>query len=208
MQRNNTPNSEITFLVEDIEAVLEMNRFLEKENEELKTEVARLKSQIVSLKAHDIERKSILWKKFQYPNNIDNKEGIPKKQIAQTPEQSQKSVSESKKPSPPPPPPPPCKVIVSENSATTPPKKGPPPPPPPLPSKSLVGSKLAVRRVPEVIDFYRYLNRRNAQIENRTNVTGTPRDGNPSNMIGEIENRSMYLTAVSNFGLVFPGYLL
>lgn len=173
-------------MVEDIEAVLEMNRLLEEENKELKHEVARLKSQISSLKAHDIERKSILWKKLQYPmnNNVEsNKEVIQQKQV--TPD----------KPSAPPPPPPSSKGVVSENSATA----GPPPPPPPMPSRSLLGSKLAVRRVPEVIEFYRYLNKKNAQIENRTTVKGGSTEGkNPKNMIGEIENKSVYLSAVKS----------
>uniref|UniRef100_A0A803M822 Protein CHUP1, chloroplastic n=1 Tax=Chenopodium quinoa TaxID=63459 RepID=A0A803M822_CHEQI len=168
MQRNNNNNSEMTFLVEDIEAVLEMNRLLEKENQELKHEVARLKSQIASLKAHDIERKSTLWKKLQYPSSVGNKEESLQKQTVQslqTSEQLRTPVSESKKPSPSPPPP--C-------------------------------SKLAVRRVPEVIEFYRYLNKRNAKIENRTNKTTASKEVSPGNMIGEIENKSMYLSAVKS----------
>lgn len=189
----------MTFLVKDIEAVLEMNSLLEKENQELKNEVARLRSQIASLKAHDIERKSNLWKKLQYPSSMGTKEGMLQKQVVQslqTPEQLHRPKSESEKPSPPPPPP--CKQIVLQNSDLTAVKNGPPPPPPPLPSKSLLGSRLAVRRVPEVIEFYRYLNKRNAKIENRTNVTGTSKEGSPKNMIGEIENRSMYLSAVKS----------
>ncbi|KNA11430.1 hypothetical protein SOVF_135280 [Spinacia oleracea] len=188
MQRNNK-TSEMSFLVEDIEAVLEMNRFLEKENQELKQEVGRLKSVIASLKAHDIERKSILWKKIQYPvsvpTSIGNKEDTLEQLELQTP------ASQSTKQSPPPPPPP-CKHKSSMNN-------GPPPPPPPMPScKSAIGSKLAVRRVPQVIEFYRYLNKSNARLENRINVTGVSKDGNPGNMIGEIENKSMYLSAVKS----------
>ncbi|XP_021746130.1 protein CHUP1, chloroplastic-like [Chenopodium quinoa] len=199
MQRNNNNNSEMTFLVEDIEAVLEMNRLLEKENQELKHEVARLKSQIASLKAHDIERKSTLWKKLQYPSSVGNKEESLQKQTVQslqTSEQLRTPVSESKKPSPSPPPP--CKQIVPQDSDMGSMNNGPPPPPPPLPSKLLLGSKLAVRRVPEVIEFYRYLNKRNAKIENRTNKTTASKEVSPGNMIGEIENKSMYLSAVKS----------
>ncbi|KAL2938194.1 Protein CHUP1 chloroplastic [Bienertia sinuspersici] len=184
MQKVNN-NKEMAFLVEDIEALLEMNRLLEKENQELKHEISKLKSQISSLKAHDIERKSILWKKLQNPinNNVTStKEGVVYGQQKHVVSQA------SEKPSSTPPPPP-----------TT---AFPPPPPPPMPCKAVMGSKLAVRRVPQVIEFYRYLNKRNAKIENRANGTGSSIEGinnNPRNMIGEIENRSMYHSAVSNF---------
>nr|QRG28953.1 CHUP1-like protein b [Bienertia sinuspersici] len=181
MQKVNN-NKEMAFLVEDIEALLEMNRLLEKENQELKHEISKLKSQISSLKAHDIERKSILWKKLQNPinNNVTStKEGVVYGQQKHVVSQA------SEKPSSTPPPPP-----------TT---AFPPPPPPPMPCKAVMGSKLAVRRVPQVIEFYRYLNKRNAKIENRANGTGSSIEGinnNPRNMIGEIENRSMYHSAI------------
>ncbi|CAO2812889.1 unnamed protein product [Amaranthus hypochondriacus] len=190
MQRNNdnNRNSEISFLVDDIESVLEMNRLLEKENHDLKLEITRLKSQITSLKAHDLERKSLLWKKFQFPIKDD----IQQKKIPQT--DHKKSVSSPSPPPSPPPPPPPNKsaLLVSVSS--------PPPPPPPLPAKMKLSSKLAVRRVPDVIEFYRYLSKRNAQIiENRGyNVIASSKETNPRNMIGEIENRSSYLSAVKS----------
>ncbi|KAF5751352.1 protein CHUP1 chloroplastic-like [Tripterygium wilfordii] len=66
---------------------------------------------------------------------------------------------------------------VSETRA--PPK--PAPPPPPMPSKMLVGSR-SLRHVPEVVEMHRSLTGRDAYMEN---------------MIGEIENRSTYLSAVS-----------
>ncbi|KAH9621573.1 hypothetical protein KSS87_023493 [Heliosperma pusillum] len=181
MEKN---NSEITFLVEDIEAVLEMNRILEKENQELKHEVARLKSHISSLKAHDFERKSILWKKIQFPINGTKDEA------------EQTNIH------------PPRKTDCAKSGASVSPKmidKGevamkapPPPPPPPLPSKSHMGSRLAVRRMPEVIEFYRCLNKRNVLVEKRVNVTGSGGENSPRNMIGEIENRSTYLSAVKS----------
>ncbi|GAB4825381.1 hypothetical protein Ancab_008252 [Ancistrocladus abbreviatus] len=67
--------------------------------------------------------------------------------------------------------------------------------PPPLPLRSLIGLR-GVRRVPKVIEFYRYLTKRNAQIENRTSTIGIPAEANSRNMIGEIENRSTYLLAI------------
>ena len=193
MQRNNNNNrnSKISFLVDDIESVLEMNRLLEKENHDLKLEITRLKSQITSLKAHDLERKSLLWKKFQFPIKDD----IQQKRIPQT--DHKKSVSSPPPPPPPPPspppPPPPRKAALLVSASP------PPPPPPPLPAKMKLSSRLSVRRVPDVIEFYRYLNKRNAQIvENRGyNVIASSKETNPRNMIGEIENRSSYLSAVS-----------
>jgi len=54
-----------------------------------------------------------------------------------------------------------------------------------------------VRRVPEVMELYRSLTRRDAHKENRSNPAGTPVVAFTKNMIGEIENRSAYLSAVS-----------
>ncbi|XP_074303512.1 INCREASED PETAL GROWTH ANISOTROPY 1-like protein 1 [Silene latifolia] len=178
MEKN---SSEITFLVEDIEAILEMNTILEKENQELKHEVVRLKSQISSLKAHDIERKSILWKKIQFPINNGNKDEVRKNA---PPDYTEFGVSVSPK------------MVYKEEMVL---KGPPPPPPPPLPSKLHMGPRLAVRRMPEVIEFYRCLNKRNVLVEKRVNVTGSVTGENsPRNMIGEIENRSTYLSAVKS----------
>ncbi|KAG4920559.1 hypothetical protein JHK86_049372 [Glycine max] len=52
-------------LKKNLEVQMTRNESLEKENKDLRQEVARLKSQIMSLKAHNIERISMLWKKIQ-----------------------------------------------------------------------------------------------------------------------------------------------
>ncbi|GAB4859266.1 hypothetical protein Ancab_010728 [Ancistrocladus abbreviatus] len=198
MQQGN--DSGITFFVEDLEAVLEMNRLLEKENQELKHEVARLKAQLSALKAHDMERKSILWKKIQYSTEGNNKDAAQQMQNTRAPEQNilkepVKRLDQPKEsvgiPEPPQKPPKQAYEQKMHPAAIV------PPPPPPLPSRSLVGSR-AVRRVPEVIEFYRYLTKRNAQMDNRTSTIAIPTDANPRNMIGEIENRSTYLSAIKS----------
>ncbi|KAM7500717.1 hypothetical protein LguiA_025131 [Lonicera macranthoides] len=86
---------------------------------------------------------------------------------------------------PPPPPPPPSS------------KAAPPPPPPPPPRK---GSKIGqekVRRVPEVVEFYHSLMRRDSR---RDSGGGGNSDAatsaNARDMIGEIENRSTHLLAI------------
>ncbi|GAB2285141.1 hypothetical protein Dimus_019595 [Dionaea muscipula] len=205
---------EVTFFVEDLETVLEMNRHLEKENQELKQEMSRLKGQIIELKANDLKKKSRVCKRVEeHSVEGDSKEVTIKQEtdngraqeqnvgketlsnrpdqtkgrleIPQPPQKSTKHTCERKSPPETPPPPPPVKPAP------------PPPPPPLLPSRSLVGSR-AVRRVPEVIEFYRFLNNRNAQVENRTGTKGILSGANSRNMIGEIENRSTYLSAVKS----------
>ena len=57
--------SEITSLKKKLEVHMARNELLQNENQELREEVVRLKSQIISLKAHNMERKSVLWKKLQ-----------------------------------------------------------------------------------------------------------------------------------------------
>lgn len=212
-------DSGITFLSKELEASLTRNSALEKENQELKREVARLKAQISSLKAHDNERKSMLWKKLQ--NSFDNSNTDAKHQkptIAFTTQEqhlagenlcprpdSPESAPRKERPARVPKAPPsptnatsPSLKEVNGNKLPLAPAPAPapaPPRPPPLPSKLLAGSK-AVRRVPEVMEFYRSLTRRDPQVE-RGNPVGIPTVGNSRNMIGEIENRSSHLMAVS-----------
>ncbi|KAJ9698730.1 hypothetical protein PVL29_007672 [Vitis rotundifolia] len=213
MQRDDD-DSGITFLNKELEASLARNNALEKENQELKQEVARLKAQISSLKAHDNERKSMLWKKLQ--SSFDNSNADAKQQkptnTVRTPEQnlavenlcprpdSPESAPRKERPARVPKPPPrpttatpPSLKEVNGNKV---PLAPPPPRPPPLPSKLLAGSK-AVRRVPEVMEFYRSLTRRDPQVE-RANPVGIPTVGNSRNMIGEIENRSSHLMAIKS----------
>ncbi|GAB2215128.1 hypothetical protein Drorol1_Dr00019505 [Drosera rotundifolia] len=202
----------VTFFVEDLEAVLEMNRLLEKENEELKQEVNHLRNQIMALRAHDLEKKSAPCNRVDHIIEGDEKgsrkhvaangriqeesalketqwkrseQAKGRVEIPQPPQKPGKQTCEQKAPPPRPPPP----ATATATAA--------PPPPPPLPSKPMAGSQ-AVCRVPEVIEFYRFLNKRNAQIENRTGTTGALSEANSRNMIGEIENRSTYLSAVKS----------
>lgn len=93
-------------------------------------------------------------------------------------------------PAPPPPPPP----IKSAPPPPPPPSKAAPPPPPP--PKSLKPMPAKVRRVPEVVEFYHSLMRRDSRRE--SNVPDVPATANARDMIGEIENRSTHLLAVSS----------
>jgi hypothetical protein len=89
---------------------------------------------------------------------------------------------------PPPPPPPPG-------------RPGGPPPPPPPPgslSKSLAGGD-KVHRAPEVVEFYQSLMKREAKNTTSLGSKTSNVSDNRSNMIGEIENRSTFLLAVSVF---------
>ncbi|WOL08265.1 protein CHUP1, chloroplastic-like [Canna indica] len=76
-----------------------------------------------------------------------------------------------------------------------------PPPPPPLPSK---GSRMAastVKRVPEVVEFYHSLMRRESRRESAGGLPDASSAGAVSNardMIGEIENRSTHLLAIKS----------
>ncbi|KAG6629057.1 hypothetical protein I3843_14G058700 [Carya illinoinensis] len=205
-------DSEINLLKKKLEASLERVDSLEKENQELKQEASRLKVQISSLRAYNNERKTILWKKLQssldgsYTDAPQHKPSTLVNVSEQSPE-AEKSCTRTDFPEStaekpiriPIPPPRPNSVTLSSpkevkgNKAPS----APAPPPPPLPSKPLVGSR-AVRRVPEVIELYRSLTRRDPQKENRTNPTGSLLVASTKNMIGEIENRSRYLSAIKS----------
>ncbi|XP_008457349.2 protein CHUP1, chloroplastic isoform X1 [Cucumis melo] len=181
---------EINCLKKDLEISLQKSIFLERENQELRLELNRLKSQIQSLKALNNERKSILWKKFHSSMDMavagaDSPPLNPatvagdKREVTKFPKQSSwDDVKESQR-------------------MTAVPASAPPPPPPPLPKKLLGGSK-AVRRVPEVLDLYRTLTKRDAQKENKVAHGGAPVVAFTKNMIGEIENRSAYLSAIKS----------
>lgn len=189
-------------MTKNLEAQMARNEVLEKENQELRQEVNRLRTQIASLKAHNIERKSILWKKIQNSmdgnNNSDatlENEILHSKQPDFSESAPKKELRAAKVPVPPPKP-------VSTTLASNRDEKGmkmstiKAPPPPPAPPRSLVGLK-AVRRVPEVIELYRSLTRKDANMENRVNANGVPAVAFTRNMIEEIENRSTFLSAVS-----------
>ncbi|KAG6756103.1 hypothetical protein POTOM_039524 [Populus tomentosa] len=89
----------------------------------------------------------------------------------------------------PPPPPPPNPPPVAKKVA--------PPPPPPPPKGRRVGAE-KVRRVPEVVEFYHSLMRKNSRRECGGGMAESlPASANARDMIGEIENRSTHLLAVS-----------
>ncbi|KAK0578827.1 hypothetical protein LWI29_016705 [Acer saccharum] len=88
---------------------------------------------------------------------------------------------------PPPPPPPPPPVPAK-------PVKSAPPPPPPLP-KGVRAGPAKVRRVPEVVEFYHSLMRRDSRRDSGA-TEAVPASANARDMIGEIENRSTHLLAI------------
>ncbi|XP_022998607.1 protein CHUP1, chloroplastic [Cucurbita maxima] len=179
---------EIDALKRELEISLQKSNFLEKENQELKQELARFKSHLQSLKPHNNDRKSILWKKFH--NSMDvavaGTDSSPQSPPATDKWETTRTQKQSNW------------AVVKENqrmaaAAPTPA----PPPPPPLPTKLLGGSK-AVRRVPEVLELYRLVTKRDAQKENKATNGGFPAVAFTKNMIGEIENRSAYLSAIKS----------
>lgn len=199
-------DSEIRLLRRELEASTARNSALEKENGELRQEVARLRAQVSTLKAHNNERKSMLWKKLQNSMdsnyNVDSMQQKPAPFVNVSGQGPKQEFSESaavkerstKVPNPPPRPPVLTNPVSPKDAKAY--KVSPAPPPPPLPSKSLVGSR-AIRRVPEVMELYRSLTRRDAHVENKANPGGLAAVTLTRNMIGEIENRSTYLSAVS-----------
>ncbi|XP_047946807.1 protein CHUP1, chloroplastic-like [Salvia hispanica] len=92
--------------------------------------------------------------------------------------------AKSKVSAPPPPPPPPAKSKVA----------APPAPPPPPPK----GGKSKVRRVPEVVEFYHSLMRRDSSFRRDSSASsdGILAGAAAKDMIGEIENRSSHLLAI------------
>ncbi|XWS18487.1 hypothetical protein CRYUN_Cryun32bG0047800 [Craigia yunnanensis] len=86
---------------------------------------------------------------------------------------------------PPPPPPPPVKAIS-------------PTPPPPPPPKGVRAVAAKVRRIPEVVEFYHSLMRKDSKREaGGCNVPEVlPATANARDMIGEIENRSAHLLSI------------
>ncbi|KAL4291498.1 hypothetical protein GQ457_14G009350 [Hibiscus cannabinus] len=95
-----------------------------------------------------------------------------------------KQLAPAPAPAPPPPPPPPFKAIA------------PPPPPPPPKGNRAVAAK--VRRIPEVVEFYHSLMRRDSKREagGCSAPEILPATANARDMIGEIENRSSHLLAI------------
>ncbi|KAE8674253.1 Tetratricopeptide repeat-like superfamily protein isoform 2 [Hibiscus syriacus] len=90
-------------------------------------------------------------------------------------------------------PPPPAPVATVKQLA---PATVPPPPPPPPKGKNAIAAK--VRRIPEVVEFYHSLMRRDSKKEagGCSAPELLPATANARDMIGEIENRSSHLLAI------------
>ncbi|CAA7026353.1 unnamed protein product [Microthlaspi erraticum] len=177
MLPNGESDSDLMRLVKELQASLTRNDKLEKENHELRQEVARLRAQVSNLKAHDSERKAMLWKKLQSSYDGGNTDGSNLK----VPESVKSSINPNLKP-----------TIKEQSTGTN------PPPPPPLPSKTTTLGKRSVRRAPEVVELYRALTRRESHTDNRINQNGVLSPAFSRNMIGEIENRSKYLSDIKS----------
>ena len=102
-----------------------------------------------------------------------------------------------------PPPRPSCSISSEpkeENRAQVPPPLPPPPPPPPLPKFSVRSATGMVQRAPQVVEFYHSLMKRDSRKDSSNGtICNVPDVSNVrSSMIGEIENRSSHLLAVSS----------
>ncbi|EPS65823.1 hypothetical protein M569_08954, partial [Genlisea aurea] len=120
----------------------------------------------------------------------------------------------SNMPPPPPPPPPSVKLAVDAPRPPPPPppsaKKtsvsatAPPPPPPPRGTNPQPAPPAKVRRVPEVVEFYHSLMRRDNSFRRESSASNAAASDNPAagtaakDMIGEIENRSSHLLAIKS----------
>lgn len=195
----------------------EIYHYLEKENEQLKGEIFHLKSQITLLRAQESDKRSMLWKKVQ--NSIGSNSLLQEKQMVHanskgrglevdTPFSRQEFSSVSltatkgrisRVPKPPPKPSTslPLTQTTDKKETNTPPP--PPPPPPPLPLRRQGAFKAGVKRVPEVVELYRALTRRDGKQEPKASAVDPHTASNAREMIGEIENRSAYLSAVSTY---------
>lgn len=204
-------DTSVALLKNRLNASLERNRFLEQENEQLRQEIHNLKIQIASLRAQDADRRSMLWKKLQ--GSISNNSFLQEKQMVQSNNADEGSTcnnsisrpdfsgsptaTREKLPRvPKPPPKPSCSPQTPKISKES--WLPPPPPPPPMPSKLQGRPMKAVQRVPEVVEFYRSLTRKEGKSDMRTGALGIPVVTNAREMIGEIENRSAYLLAIKS----------
>ncbi|CAN8306043.1 unnamed protein product [Cochlearia groenlandica] len=183
MLPNGEDDSDLMRLVKELQASLARNDKLEKENHELRQEISRLRAQVSNLKAHDNERKSVLWKKLQSSYDGGNNTHLSNMKAIES-DKSNIKAQDVKNPNP--------KQTVQEQSIT---RK--PPPPPPLPSKTTLGQG-SVRRAPEVVELYRALTKRESHMGNKINQNRGLSPAFSKNMIGEIENRSKYLSDIKS----------
>lgn len=201
----------VALLRSKLHGLIERNHTLEEENKQLRHQVSRLKGQVSSFEGQDTERK-IMWKKLENSatgnfskekqfvhNNDDVKEAMDlnnsacysRQQFPRAP-----LVKSRSRRVPNPPPSPTCiqPTMKANKEGCMAPH---PPPPPPLPSKLLKSTK-AVQRVPEVVELYRLLIRREGKNDAKAGSMGIPVATNSRDMIGEIENRSAYVIAIKS----------
>ncbi|OAY81878.1 Protein CHUP1, chloroplastic [Ananas comosus] len=192
-----------------LDAMVARSRGLEKENELLKQEVEHLKAQMALLRGQEADRRSMPSKKLQSAicSNFSTQEK-PTIHINVEEEGSEnegfnsyskKEISMRRRtPRVPKPPPTPICLPPKPNigkEAWLPP---PPPPPPPFALKPQGGGIKALRRVPELVELYRTLTRKEGKADVRAGNMGSPVATNTREMIGEIENRSAYLLAIKS----------
>ncbi|KAI3971519.1 hypothetical protein MKW92_003091 [Papaver armeniacum] len=196
----NDDDLQLRLVRKELEACLKRNCLLQTENDQLKQEVTRLQTEIHYLKEQHRDRSS------SFSNNLKTStESIsPNKHTTQTKshrgiEVKNGETRDKERPHqlPKPTPKATCLDLPQEVNEKKLPVRTAPPPPPPLPSKLLLGSPNAVRRVPEVMEIYRTLTRRETKTNNKMTNSVTP-VANTRDMIGEIENRSTYLLAIKS----------
>ncbi|TVU47396.1 hypothetical protein EJB05_06996 [Eragrostis curvula] len=202
----------VALLRSKLHGLVERNRALEEENKQLRHQVSRLKGQVSSLEVLDSDKK-IQWKKLEnsatsishskekqfIQNNDEAKEVIDlNSSLCYNRQQfSRTTLLRSRAPRVPNPPPSPTSIqpvikARKEGCMAT------PPPPPPPPSSKLQRSTKAVQRVPEVVELYRSLVRREGKNDSKSGSTGIPAVTGSREMIGEIENRSAYVLAIKS----------
>ncbi|KAI3498695.1 hypothetical protein L1887_34473 [Cichorium endivia] len=111
---------------------------------------------------------------------------------------AERALTEQQPPVPPPPPPPATKLAPPPPPPPPRTTKAPAPPPPPPPPKGLKPLPAKVTRIPEVVEFYHSLMRRESRRDscNGSSSADVPSTANTRDMIGEIENRSTHLLAI------------
>lgn len=198
---------EIAPLRNQINDILERNRYLEEQNLQLRQEAQLLRKQIQSLKDRDSDEKAVLVKKLHASSLAGNctskeKQLLPDNYNSKAKQKVLLLESKAKEPRVPKPPPNPKQLQATQqarNDSVQGPPPPPPPPPPPLMSSKLQGGGVlkAVQRVPEVVELYRMLTRKEGKVDAKAGSVGIPVAMNSRDMIGEIENRSSYVLAVT-----------
>ncbi|CAN4078822.1 unnamed protein product [Withania somnifera] len=141
-------------------------------------------------------------------SSLSSSSSSPSPSCSSLSDSAERALAEISNIPPPPPPPPPAPALHKMAAAVPPPppppsppeasKIGPPPPPPPPPPpQGLKPLPEKVRRIPEVVEFYHSLMRRDCRRDSGPGV-GPVADApvTAKDMIGEIENRSAYLLAI------------